>query len=300
MSFRFLQQKVDQFFFAPGPVIQLAVFRISFGLIVIEAVLLLLPEISVWLQPDSAVTIRSAQSIFVAPVFSFWSFFPESRSIAYVVLIVLGIAASCLVLGFQTKISAVIVYLCLLSIYHRNPLILHSGDTYMRQQALWLCFSQCGGALSIDHACLQKKKSPFEAIEPNWPFRIVQLQFCFVYVSAFFSKMHCNRWLDGTALYYTSHLHEFQRLPMPFLLDNLLACKILTWSSLAVEFSLFSLIWYRPLRYPILITAALFHLFIELTMNIPLFEWLMIASLVLFIDPKDLTRLVGKCKASAA
>lgn len=298
MSFRFLQQKVDDFFFAPGPVIQLAVFRIFFGLIVIEAALLLLPEISVWLQPDSAVTIHSAQSIFVAPVFSFWNFFPESRSIAYFVLILLGIAASCIVLGFQTRISAIIIYLCLLSIYHRNPLILHSGDTYMRQQALWLCFSQCGGALAIDHLLQQRKKAPFEVIAPYWPLRIAQLQFCFVYLSAFFSKIQCNRWIDGTALYYTSHLREFERLPLPFLFDHLWTCKILTWSSLVIEFSLFSLIWYRPLRYPILIAAALFHIVLELTMNIPLFEWLMIASLVLFVDAQDLMRVVGKCKAS--
>jgi uncharacterized membrane protein YphA (DoxX/SURF4 family) len=300
MSWRPLQQGIDEFFFAPGPIIQLAVFRVLFGLIVIESALLMLPEISVWLQPDSAVTVQSAQSLFGVRVFSIWDFFPDSRSISYVVLLVLAVAAACLVLGLKTRFAAFIVYLCLLSVYHRNPLILHSGDTYMRLQALWLCFSECGSALSIEHCWQQKKNAPFDVIASLWPLRVVQMQFCFVYVSAFFSKIQCNRWLDGTALYYTSHLREFERLPVPFLFDNLMACKLLTWSSLAIEFALFSLIWYRPLRYPVLIAALVFHLFIEWCMNVPLFEWLMIVSLVLFIDANDLSRLLNRWKPRKA
>jgi hypothetical protein len=51
------------------------------------------------------------------------------------------------------------------------------------------------------------------------------------------------------------------------------------------------LIWFRPFRYPLLLLGLLFHLSLEYALNLPMFEWDILAAYVLFVDPADLERV---------
>jgi hypothetical protein len=51
------------------------------------------------------------------------------------------------------------------------------------------------------------------------------------------------------------------------------------------------LIWFRPFRYPLLLLGLLFHLSLEYALNLPMFEWDILAAYVLFIEPTDLERV---------
>jgi hypothetical protein len=64
-----------------------------------------------------------------------------------------------------------------------------------------------------------------------------------------------------------------------------------SWLALALEFSLGVLIWLRPLRYPLLFLGLLFHLCLEYALNLPMFEWDILAAYVLFIEPADIERV---------
>jgi hypothetical protein len=66
--------------------------------------------------------------------------------------------------------------------------------------------------------------------------------------------------------------------------------KIGTWFTLAFEFSFGILVWFRETRYAMLMIGVLFHLSIEYTLNIQLFEWMMLATYVVFLYPDDLNR----------
>jgi hypothetical protein len=57
-----------------------------------------------------------------------------------------------------------------------------------------------------------------------------------------------------------------------------------------IEFSLGVLVWFKELRYPVLLVGLLFHLFLEYRLEVPLFQWTVLSAYVLFIDPRDLTR----------
>ena len=46
----------------------------------------------------------------------------------------------------------------------------------------------------------------------------------------------------------------------------------------------------RDLRYPVLLAGVMLHLGLEYSMNIQLFQWVMLTALVLFIDPRDFRR----------
>jgi hypothetical protein len=117
-----------------------------------------------------------------------------------------------------------------------------------------------------------------------------------IYFQAFWSKLEDKTWLDGSAIYYVLRQQEFLRFPVTWIANNLWLCQTLTWGTLIIECSMWSLIWFRDTRYFVLAGALLLHLGIEYTMNLPVFESLMIASLVVFIPSEDLKFVYNKLR----
>ena len=118
---------------------------------------------------------------------------------------------------------------------------------------------------------------------------MIQIQSALAYFGTFYWKTLGKTWLDGTALYYSTRLEEFRRFPMPSL-ENPLILKLASWSTLFIEFAAGVLVWFRDLRYIVLLLGLCLHLSIEYSMNIPLFQWVIISTYVTFIYPEDLAR----------
>src|SRR5258706_279641 len=132
-----------------------------------------------------------------------------------------------------------------------------------------LClFRICYGLLVLENASLWvtdhlfgKKRGtapedPWQIRSSCWTQRLLQLQLSAVYCQAFFVKTNVAVWQNGTAIYYISKLEEMARLPVPFFFDHLWTCQLLTWGAMAIELSMFTLIWFKPLRYYVLIAAV--------------------------------------------
>ncbi|MGD9511678.1 MAG: HTTM domain-containing protein, partial [Geminicoccaceae bacterium] len=179
-----------------------------------------------------------------------------------------------------------VVFVGLVSIGHRNPLILHGGDTLLRIIAFYLILAPAGAALSVDRLIgLARGTAPAQPpLAPPWAQRLLQLQVAFVYAMTVLLKLKGGAWVDGTALYYTSRLEEFHRFPMPFVADSMLLVNLLTYWTLATELSLAFLIWVPGLRKFVLINGVLLHLGIEYSMNVPLFAFTMIIAYITFVD----------------
>ena len=97
-------------------------------------------------------------------------------------------------------------------------------------------------------------------------------------------------WVNGTALYYVTQLDELRRFPLPIWMQLPIVLKLATWFTLALEFSLGVLIWFKELRYPLLLLGLLFHLALEYRLNVPMFEWDVLTAYVLFVNPSDLQK----------
>jgi len=120
---------------------------------------------------------------------------------------------------------------------------------------------------------------------------MIQIQLALLYFSAFCWKLKGTAWLQGTALYYVYHLDSLKRFPLPAWFFRPAILKLAGWSALALEFSLGVLIWIKDLRYILLGLGFLFHLCLEYSLNIPLFQWDVLSAYILFVDPVDLTRV---------
>ena len=154
-------------------------------------------------------------------------------------------------------------------------------------------FAPAGAALSMDRLIRLRRKLEGTEIEPRapWAQRMIQFELALLYFSSFLWKIKGAPWLNGTAMFYVFHMHAIQRFPLPGWTQQLWILKLVTWYTLVLEFSMGVLIWFRPFRYPLLVLGFLFHLAIEYSLNIPMFEWDVLTAYVLFIDPGDLQRM---------
>jgi len=288
----------NSFFHQPEPVIGIAFFRILWGLALLLNWVLLGPDVLTWFGERGVLSSETARWLIGSGRLNLLAILPRSDAWAITLFSATALASVSLTVGFMTRASALVVFLGLVSMHHRNILILNSGDTLLRVVTFLLIFSPAGEALSVDRWRRARRGQAGE--EPPWrsPWvrRLIQIQVAVLYLSAFLWKMQGAMWLDGTAVYYMSRLVEFQRFSLPFWFAHLWAVKVMTWGSLFVEFGLGVLVWIRPLRYPLLIAGALLHLGVEYTMNIPVFQWLMIISLTIFIEPAHLAAAAGRLR----
>jgi len=290
-----LRQAWNRFFYEPASPLPVAVYRAMYGFLVLVNVLLLLPDAADWFSELGVVPLSIEHKLEPMSRLDLMALLPGTPEAARIYLLVLAAAAACLMLGFYTRIAAVVTYLGLTSLHHRNVFILHGGDTLLRVMGFYLVFADAGARLSLDRWFSGEKRPP-----PNvapWAQRLMQLQLCALYLFTSLSKMSGNLWADGTAVYYVLNLDEFRRFPVPLVADYLPLVKLATWGTLVVEFSLATLIWVYEWRYKVLLAGLLLHLGIEWSMNVPLFQWAAIAGYVLFIPAEDIEATLDRLKA---
>lgn len=272
----------------------MAVYRIFYGVILLCTLVLLWPYTDEFYGPHGVLSFETSRLYVQGPCLDFLNYFFESARNTGTLFSSAFVFGILLTLGWHTRLSAFLVLIALIGIHHRNVLILNSGDTLLRLGAYYLVFSNAGEALSIDRWNAKRNGQAEIPMKSQWLQKLLQYQVALVYFIAFTSKLAGDTWLDGTAVYYALHVDEFARMPVSFIADNLFLSKILTWGALATEASMFTLVWFRKFRYFVLAAAILLHIGIDVTMNIPIFEWLMIASLVVFIYPEDMDRFLKK------
>ncbi len=282
----------DKFFFAPQSPTPIALFRVLYGVCVSVTLLLLRADWLDWYGVHAWVSRATMKTLEPGIRLDLFALLPQdNRWIVAFFCIFLGFAVL-LTIGLWTRISSVVVFLCLVSIEQRNPFIAHGGDTFLRVAGFFLIFAPAGATLSLDRLiCAHKKGRRLEVVpRAPWAQRMIQLELALIYFMSFCWKMKGHAWLNGTALYYATHLHEIQRFPLPAWTQNSVVLKLGSWSTLIVEFSLGVLIWFKRFRYPLLLLGLLFHFSLEYAFNLPMFQWDVLTAYVLFIDPADLAR----------
>jgi hypothetical protein len=171
-----------------------------------------------------------------------------------------------LLVGCKSRFQAACVYVWLTSFQHRLYLINDGEDTVFRLLGFLLIFLPIGRSLSIDSWSRPGGLAPRV---PAWALRLVQFQTALI--------VFCTGWekLRGDF---------FGRFPVPMaLLDSMPFLQAMTWSTLAIEIALPILVWFRPTRVPTLVVAIAFHLSIDYTMNVFLFQGVMILGWLSFL-----------------
>lgn len=283
----------NQWWFGPISPVPLGLFRLVFGLLVLAYGLLLFPDRVLWFGERGLLTSADADrynqfTSVGARINLLHGVSSEHWLTVFFVVFLLG--SLMLALGLATRFSSILVFVMLATLHNRDAIIHNSGDTLMMVMAAYLVLAPAGAACSLDR--LWRVRHGREGETPPlivpWVQRLMQLQIAAVYCSTFFSKIGGATWRDGTAVYYALHLADVARFPVPWI-DARHAWFIhgLTWGSIAIELSLWTLIWLPRTRLYALAAGVLLHLGIEYAMNIPLFSFLMITCYLLFLTEAD-------------
>lgn len=285
MSWSELKELWNRTFHTPAPCAPLGCFRILLGLLVLAHLALLWPDLEAWYGPHGVISRETARTVSGGRGWSLFDILPPHAAASWVFWgCALGSVG--MTIGLLSRGSAILVFVTLVSLHHRNPLILNSGDAFLRICCFFMMFAPLGASCSVDRliAIARGKVGPEPATAPPWAARLIQFQLALVYLHTFLWKVRGSDWLDGTALYYSSRLADFWRFPVPYLFEHLWTIKLLTWGTLAVELALGLFLWVREWRPWILLSGVLLHLGIGYSMNIPLFAPTMLSAYVLFLN----------------
>ena len=241
-----------------------------------------------------------------------WSVFLATGAVALVRLLFVGtaVAALALLLGYRTRLMTFVVWVMVVSVQLRNPLLLNAGDVLLHLLLFWAIFLPLGARWSIDAnraSVLPRPSSQYLSAATVG----VLLQIAFMYWFAAALKTGRPWREDGTALYFTLGLMEMTRPVGQFLHQFPDFLKVLTFATLGLEvvapILLFVPIFTRVIRTAAAFSVMALHAGIFLTMSIGFFPWLSALCMVCFLPawfwdnalPGIRTRLPGRSSAAA-
>ncbi len=312
-------KNLDEYWFGHGSPVALGVVRIFIGFWAVVNFLMISVDFDAWFTEQGyvphSIAMRKMPDISgVSTVFGYPLMLPfdvprinilgyfglgESTPFAIFLYVLTVIAAITTMLGLWTRVSTIILAVGMVSFHIRNGFILHGGDTILRVMTLYLVMAPCGLACSLDRVIgLWKGRiAPVVPTVSLWSQRLMAYNVAIVYFTTFWHKMRGDMWRDGTATWYPARLNEFDRFWVPPFIESPPFIYISTYGTLAIELALGTLVFYKPLRKWVLLAGLGMHAFIEYSMNIPLFAFLMCSCYVVFFSGEEVTqwfRQLGK------
>jgi hypothetical protein len=191
-----------------------------------------------------------------------------------------------LLIGYRTRLAAVVSWLLTVSIFYRNPLVEDAGDVMLRTLLFWSMFLPLGAVASIDRRLRAGAALPSREIL-SVPAAALLLQMCIIYWASAAEKTSPVWLKDHTALYYTLSLDAFAT-PIG---HRLLAYpQLLGWLTVMVYW----LEWIGPLLavcplgrgwLRLFVVAAFwaFHFGIGMTMGLGTMPWISVAAWCVFL-----------------
>src|SRR5919107_5981920 len=228
------------------------------------------------------------RTVLVEEVLSPWAFslnLINGGSSSQALLFGVGaLAALGMLVGYRTRLMTFVVWIVLLSIQVRNPLVNGSESLLLRMLLFWGMLLPLGAYWSVDRArsALARPSPRFLSLATFGLF--MQIAFVYWFTSALKAGPEWRS--DFTALYYALSLDQLATPIGHLLLDFPSMLQALTLGTVVLE-ALGPLLLFCPfLTGPVRTGAALafmgFHLGIWLTMDIGIFPWISAFCMVCF------------------
>lgn len=201
---------------------------------------------------------------------------PASDAVLYGHAVVFTVASAALLLGVFPRIAALVVAFVHLSFQLRNPFILNSGDRLFMIVAALAVAVPLGHRFSVHSLVRRLRGLAPPAPATVWGMRFIQLQLAYVYLNSTIAKLGNTRWRTGMALRDVLASPVFAEWPS--YIDGTPFIWFLTYSTLVFELAFPLFIWFRRIRWFLILWGIGFHMGIDVLMVIPIFSYIMIAS----------------------
>lgn len=282
---------VNQAMFGYGSPVSMGVFRIFTGTLAFINFAMIAVDFDAWFGERGYVPSRIGDRAVgdLVRINFLYGVADDRITIAFYVLTM--IAAVLTAFGLWSRVSSVVLAVGVITLHHRNILILHGGDTLLRMCCIYVALSPSGAACSVDRLVRlwKGKEVGAPALVSLWPQRLVEYNIALLYFTSVWNKSFGSAWKGGYATYYPLNLHEFDRFWVPDFLQRQPFLMLTTYGTLAVELAMATLVFYKPARRWVILSALGLHAFIEYSMNIPLFEWVMVSTFIAFYEGEEIT-----------
>lgn len=156
----------------------------------------------------------------------------------------------CLLVGYRTKLFTVVVWVFLISIHNRTPLVMQAGDHLLRMLVFWAIFLPWGYVLSMDayRKSVERKSYSYESFA-SLAF-ICQIVFLY-YFSALLKSS--GEWRsEFTAIYYALSIDQIIRPVGEWLYPHYELLKVMTAG-----------VYYVELFLPLLLLVPFYHVWLR-------------------------------------
>jgi hypothetical protein len=288
----------DRFLFAPESPAPAALLRIVYGVLATAWAITLIPDVDPFLTRGKLYYGGVDATTYWNPLD--WT---DWRGAPMAVCILLVVAGAMTAIGLFTRVSAIVAFVCMLALQRTNPIISNSGDLVLRHIGLAVALAPSGLLLSVD-ALRARRRAPAADEDPPpplrapWALRFLQIDIAVGYFLSMWPKLRGDTWHDGTAMGLALRITDVQRwAPPQWLFDQSVILNVLTWGTLAFEASFLFLVWRRRWRPWVLGIGVMFHLGIDIFIDVGFFSYAMMASYLAFLPPEVADRIVTRIRA---
>jgi hypothetical protein len=252
-----------------------------------------------------------------------WSIYYHVQDPTWVAIIHTGILVVMFLflIGLWTRITSVLTWVGSIMYIQRVPALLFGMDTMTNLGLFYLMIAPCGSALSLDRWLDVRRERrrrgpgwvpppPEPTVSANFATRLIQVNFCIIYLAAGFSKLLGTSWWNATApnqvlLNYSFapfYVGAYQKIII------FLARHRWLWECVMSAFVVFTfiveigfpfLVWNRHTRWVMVCGSVLLHTAIGLFMGLVTFSLMMLAMVLSFVPPEALRQTLDRFFAQA-
>jgi hypothetical protein len=260
----------------------LAAFRIVAGVLILADVVARSNRFTYFYTEDGVAPLSLARDLAPDYAFSFffWTTNPTAIAILFALHALVGVS---LIIGYQTRLATLLSFLFVISLDHRNVLVLSYADALFRLLLFWAIFLPLGARWSVD--AVHRGGRP-RATVASLASAAFLLQMFFMYFGNAIQKFAGDAWLSGEATPLIFGLDDMTWFLAPYLREfpTMLQYGGWTWFLMLTVFSWMLLLSVNRAR--TLIAGAFFiaHASFAATVRIGAFPYVAIAGLLPFLQ----------------
>ncbi|MFO0870693.1 MAG: HTTM domain-containing protein [Pirellulales bacterium] len=266
----------------------LALVRILLGVFLIFDAATRWTDFAAFYADSGLVSLQAARDLTPDP--GAWSLYWCSASDGYqrALLIAQGGAGILLALGCWTRLSSVLSWVLIASLWNRNPLVNNYGDTLLRMLLFWGMFLPWGATWSVDW--LRRVRLGQTALQPQVVQSVasaaILLQLALLYFFTGIWKWNPT-WLEGRALADALNVEYFARPSARVLLAYPSLLRPLTQATLFLELAGPLALWipWQTARIRLVVMGCFFalHIGIELVLSPVYLSYICLIAWLLFL-----------------
>jgi Vitamin K-dependent gamma-carboxylase len=282
----------NRFFFGPISARPLGAFRIVFGVLLLIYLGIMNVEFDHWYT--GAGLLQGTEARQAAGPFRFSPLqYVTDPTVAHLFYACTVVVAVGFTLGWRTRLMSILLYLCMLSLYHRNVSSNGGPDAVPMILTFYMMFCPSGAAYSLDALkAARKRGSEAEPLIVPWAVRLLQMQVCLIYFQSTVIKLQGSLWLNGTTVHHILFLREYRDQNLEWLAQYPLLINVMTHGAILIQFTLAFWLWFKPTRRWAILGGVLLHMGIRPVLNIPGFGEVMTAAYLTFLAPDELDALL--------